>query len=45
MVSPLLLGGGAPLFRGGHARYPLALVESRTLDNGVLILIYRARGS
>jgi dihydrofolate reductase len=40
MVNPLIMGGGAPLFRGGHARQPLKLLWTKALDNGVLILRY-----
>jgi dihydrofolate reductase len=40
MVNPLIMGGGAPLFRGGHARQPMKLVWSRPLANGVLLLRY-----
>lgn len=40
MVNPLIMGGGAPLFRGGHARQPMKLLWSRALDNGVLLLRY-----
>jgi dihydrofolate reductase len=41
IVNPLLLGAGAPLFRGGHARLPLELVSCQALDNGVLMVRYR----
>ena len=45
MVNPLIMGGGLPLFRGGHPRQPMKLVSSRALDNGVLLLRYtRDRG-
>ncbi|MBC7973519.1 MAG: dihydrofolate reductase family protein [Myxococcales bacterium] len=40
IVNPLLLGAGRPLFLGGHAQLRLELLESRPLNNGVLILRY-----
>lgn len=45
MINPLILGGGAPLFRGGHPRQPLRHVSTQTCDNGVVLVRYlRARG-
>lgn len=40
LLSPMLLGGGKRLFEGRHERIDLRLLESRTLDNGVLMLRY-----
>lgn len=41
MITPLVLGAGNPLFRGGHERFKLELMSSRTLDTGAIILHYR----
>ena len=40
MITPLVLGAGNPLFRGGHERFKLELLSSRTLDTGAIILTY-----
>jgi len=40
MVSPVLLGGGTPLFGSGH-RAPLTLVRTRTFRNGNVLHCYR----
>ena len=40
MLNPILLGAGAPLFRGEHARLPLRHVSTQTCDNGVLLVRY-----
>ena len=40
MVNPLVMGGGLPLFRGGHPRQPMKLLSARALDNGVVLLAY-----
>lgn len=40
MITPLVLGAGNPLFRGGHERFKLRLESSRTLDTGAVILTY-----
>jgi len=40
MVNPLVMGGGSPLFKGGHSRIPLKLLSARGLDNGVVLLRY-----
>ena len=41
MITPLVLGAGNPLFRGGHERFRLKLLSSQTLDTGAVILHYR----
>jgi dihydrofolate reductase len=41
LLFPLVLGGGERLFDGRAARLALRLVESQTLDSGVLSLIYQ----
>jgi dihydrofolate reductase len=38
-ISPILLGGGSPLFKGGE-RQKLHLLEARALSNGGVILRY-----
>jgi dihydrofolate reductase len=38
-VNPIILGGGAPLFRQGE-RIKLKLLDSRTLSTGIVILRY-----
>jgi dihydrofolate reductase len=40
LVSPIAVGAGKRLFESESGHVPLALVESRTLDNGVLALRY-----
>jgi len=40
MVTPLLLGGGTPLFPEGLARQALTLRSAATLDTGAVILDY-----
>jgi len=44
LVSPIAVGRGKRLFEG-EKRVPLALLESRTLDNGVLHLRYAPAGA
>jgi dihydrofolate reductase len=39
MINPLIMGGGAPLFRGGP-RQLLKHVSTTTCDNGVLLVRY-----
>jgi dihydrofolate reductase len=39
MINPLIMGGGAPLFRGGP-RQPLKHLSTTTCDNGVLLVRY-----
>ena len=41
LVFPIVFGGGERLFDGWTARLPLRLVESQTLDSGVLSLTYQ----
>jgi dihydrofolate reductase len=40
LVTPLLLGGGTPLFQGGYGRQNLKLVESRPFDSGCVKQTY-----
>jgi dihydrofolate reductase len=40
LVSPIVLGGGTPLFKGGIDRFNLKLLDANTLDTGALILRY-----
>ena len=42
MITPTILGGGTPLFRGGYGRAKLALIDSKTMDTGSVILTYRS---
>ena len=39
MINPLIMGGGAPLFRGGP-RQLLKHVSTETCDNGVMLVRY-----
>lgn len=41
MVSPVVLGGGKPLFRGIGHRLNLKLVKTRTFGNGNVLLYYQ----
>ena len=41
LLFPIVFGSGERLFDGWTARLPLRLVESQTLDSGVLSLTYR----
>ncbi|MBO9600114.1 MAG: dihydrofolate reductase family protein, partial [Cohnella sp.] len=41
-VSPVLIGGGLPLFQGIKAKVKLKLVENKTFDSGALGLVYQA---
>jgi|SRR6185312_10462412 len=43
MLTPNLLGDGKPLFGGGLAKAELALLETRPLDTGSVILHYRRK--
>jgi dihydrofolate reductase len=43
MVFPIVLGSGKRLFGGTSDKKPLELVDSRTVGNGVEILVYRLR--
>jgi dihydrofolate reductase len=40
LVTPIVLGGGTPLFKDGIDRFNLKLIEAKTLDTGALILRY-----
>lgn len=40
-VQPVLLGGGTPMFANANARVNLDLIESRAMDDGALLAIYR----
>jgi dihydrofolate reductase len=44
MVFPVLVGAGKRLFGDTSGRKPLRLVDSRTVGEGVAILIYRPAG-
>ena len=44
MVFPVVLGTGKRLFAEGSGKKPLALVDSRTVGDGVTILVYRPPG-
>jgi dihydrofolate reductase len=43
-VNPIILGGGIPLFPPAAAPIPLELAETRTFDNGVVLLRHRRPG-
>ena len=43
-VKPVVLGGGKPFFPRGIEKLDLRLVESRTLDDGALLLHYERAG-
>jgi dihydrofolate reductase len=45
MVFPVVLGKGTRLFGETSERKPLALVDSRPLENGVFLLTYRPSGT
>ncbi len=40
-VNPIILGQGAPLFKGIKNRLPLKLVDSRIFKNGLVLLVYQ----
>jgi dihydrofolate reductase len=42
-VHPVLLGSGVPFFRNLKQRIGLELTESRTLDGGCVLMVYRVR--
>ena len=44
MVFPVVLGRGKRLFGDTSNKKPLRLVDSRTVGDGVSILIYRPAG-
>lgn len=39
-VHPILIGQGRPLFRPSTQKFPLRLAETRTFENGVVLLRY-----
>jgi dihydrofolate reductase len=45
VVSPVILGRGRPLFRNGISSRKLALVSSRQLSTGGVILTYSTKGT
>ena len=45
LVHPIVIGTGKRLFANDGGQTPLALVDSRTFDNGVLSLSYRPAGA
>ena len=45
LVHPLLLGSGQRLFRDGIGMATLQLVDSQTMDNGVVAVTYRPQSS
>jgi dihydrofolate reductase len=45
MVYPVVLGSGKRLFGETSDKQPLQLVDSKTVGDGVLILVYRPAGS
>src|SRR5258708_39961485 len=42
-LNPIILGGGAPLFKPGEP-VKLKLLDSRTLSSGIVIVRYAPRG-
>lgn len=40
-LVPVVLGGGTPLFKPGHGRRTMSLIEARPLRSGCVILRYR----
>lgn len=44
-VHPILLGAGTPAFQGLAERVPLELVETRPLQHGCVLLLYRVAPS
>jgi len=40
LVTPMVLGGGTPLFQGGYGRFDLKLAAARALDTGSVLLTY-----
>jgi dihydrofolate reductase len=44
MINPIVLESGKRLFRGGSAKRPLWLVDSKTTSTGVLIATYEPEG-
>jgi dihydrofolate reductase len=44
LISPIVLGAGTPLFRGGYDRFNLKLVDAKPLDTGAILLRYHTEG-
>jgi dihydrofolate reductase len=42
-INPTVMGQGKSLFDGVTRRFPLKLIESRTLDSGVVLLTYERK--
>jgi dihydrofolate reductase len=40
LVTPIVLGGGTPLFKNGLDRFNLKLLDTKTMDTGAVILRY-----
>jgi len=40
LLSPIVLGGGTPLFQGGYDRFHLKLIEDKPFDTGAIMLRY-----
>ncbi len=40
-INPIVLGDGAPLFKGIKNRLPLKLVDSKIFQNGLVLLVYQ----
>jgi dihydrofolate reductase len=40
IINPILLGNGIPLFKGIHQPYHLKLVNTKTFQNGNVLLVY-----
>ena len=42
-ISPVLIGAGVPLLKGGFGRLSLELLSAKALKSGVVILHYAPR--